>query len=199
VLQQPLRRQHLERQPHGPGGRRVVGVAREDQLLGPHQPDPAGQPLGAAEARHQPELHLRLAEPGLLAGVDQVAGHGQLAPAAEGEAVHGGDGDERQRLQGRQRPVAQRREGPRLVRRHLRHGRDVGAGHEGLLAAAGQDQGPCLGRARRHPGQRLAELAQRAGVQGVQLLGPVDGHGGHAVGHLQPQVLEGHRAHPPYR
>ena len=54
-------------------------------------PDQARQPLGAAEAGDDPELDLGLAEDRRLGGDPHVAGHRQLAAAAEGERVDGGD------------------------------------------------------------------------------------------------------------
>ena len=55
------------------------------------RPDQARQPLGAAEAGDDPELDLGLAEDGRLGGDPHVAGHRQLAAAAEGDRVDGGD------------------------------------------------------------------------------------------------------------
>src|SRR5438046_655515 len=58
--------------------------AREDHL---HRPRLAGRPreaLRPACARHDPELDLGLAELGVLAGDDHVAGHRQLAATTEG-------------------------------------------------------------------------------------------------------------------
>ena len=61
-------------------------AAGEDQVLGPGGPDQAGQPLRAAAAGDDAEQDLGLAEHGLLGGDAEVAGQGQLAPAAEGVA-----------------------------------------------------------------------------------------------------------------
>ena len=48
--------------------------------------DEAGQPLRAAEAGDDPQLHLGLAEDGRLGGDPHVAGHRQLAATAERQA-----------------------------------------------------------------------------------------------------------------
>ena len=62
-------------------------AAGEDEVLGPGRADEAGQALRAAAAGDDAEQDLRLAELGLLAGDPEVAGQGQLAAAAEGEAA----------------------------------------------------------------------------------------------------------------
>src|SRR6187549_4136895 len=49
--------------------------------------DQAGQALGAAEAGDDPQLDLRLAEDGRLGADPHVAGHRQLAAAAESDRV----------------------------------------------------------------------------------------------------------------
>jgi methyl-accepting chemotaxis protein len=66
----------------------------------------AHQPAGAAEARQQAQVHLGLAEARLRRGVDPVAGEGQLAAAAQREAVHRGDRRDRQRLECGEAPRA---------------------------------------------------------------------------------------------
>ena len=53
--------------------------------------DKARQALSAARAGYGADDDLGLAELGLLARQDDVAHHGELAAAAEREAVHGGD------------------------------------------------------------------------------------------------------------
>ena len=190
VRQELLRREHLEDQPQLPGPDGVAGVAREQQLHGPHRPHSPGQPLRAAEPGHDPEIHLRLSEACLLARVDQVAGQRHLAAAAERVSVHGGDGRHGQPLQPVQHRVAALGEPPRLGGRHARHGRDVGTGHEGALSSAGQDQ-----RARRaalHLRHHLAQLVERAGVEGVQHPRPVEGGEPDPVLDLEQHVLAGH-------
>ena len=55
-------------------------------------PDEPGQALGAAAAGDDPEEHLGQPELGVLGADPEVAGQGQLQPAAQGVAVDGGDG-----------------------------------------------------------------------------------------------------------
>src|SRR6185295_17889561 len=53
--------------------------------------DSAGQPLRAAGAGHDAEIDLRLAEHGIVASENNVAGHGELAAAAERVTCDRGD------------------------------------------------------------------------------------------------------------
>ena len=65
------------------GGDRVADQVHLQRFV---RADQARQPLGAAEAGDDPQLDLRLAEDGRLGGDPHVAGHRQLAAAAEGES-----------------------------------------------------------------------------------------------------------------
>ena len=91
--------------------------------------DQARQPLGAAEAGDDPELDLGLAEDGRLGGDPHVAGHRQLAAAAEGERVDRGD-----RRRRRSVPNSRSSAWPSSISSlaaglvHLRERLDVGAG-----------------------------------------------------------------------
>ena len=71
------------------------------------------------------------------------------------------------------------------------HLADVGAGHEGLFTAAGDDQSADI-RVRLYGGHQLVQVGQDLGIQRVQRLGTVDGrHGDEAllfqqnVGHIK--------------
>jgi hypothetical protein len=75
-----------------------------------------------------------------LAGVDEVAGQRDLAAAAEREAVDRRDHRDRQRGQLLAQRVALAGELAGLVLPHRRHRGDVGPGHEGLAARAGDDR-----------------------------------------------------------
>src|SRR5215213_3776975 len=117
---------------------RVDHVAREDQLHRLTLADESRQALGAAAAGDDAEVDLGLAEARRLAGDADVAGEGQLAAAAEAEAVDHGDDRLGEGVHG----------GEERARRHhvaLRDGgaphelTDVGAGDESLLARAGDD------------------------------------------------------------
>ena len=168
----------------------VDGGAGEDQLLGPAPADEAGQALGAAKAGDDAEARLRLAELGLLRGDPDVAGHGQLAAAAESVAVDGGDGGLGHLLQDPEGLVPQLREG--TARRGVRavHLGDVRPGHEGLLPPAGEDHHPDVLALPDLP-EAGVELVEGLGIQGVQGLGPVDGDGGDGVRRLKAYIVHG--------
>ena len=101
-------------------------------------PIAARQALRAADARHDAERDLGLAEPRSVGGDDDVAHHGELAAAAE--AVAGDGGDERlahlRHAGGRRRLIARES----LDEGKGRHLLDVGAGGEGLLRAGDDDR-----------------------------------------------------------
>ena len=70
------------------GEDRVADEVHLERLARAHQ---ARQALGAAEAGDDPELDLGLPEQRRARGDAHVAGHRELAAAAEREAVDGGD------------------------------------------------------------------------------------------------------------
>ena len=99
--------------------------------------------MRAAGAGHDAELDLGLAELRVVPGDDDVAGHRQLAAAAQGEAAHRGD----DRLADAPDPVPV---GERVLAGQV--GRvldgellDVGAGREGALPVAGEHDDPAVG------------------------------------------------------
>jgi hypothetical protein len=106
------------------GRHRIADQVHLERLVHPHQ---ARQALGAAEAGDDPELDLRLAEQRRARGDAHVAGHRQLAAAAEGQAVDRGDRRDRPRAQLLEQRVAAVNEllAGRLVHRGERL--DVGA------------------------------------------------------------------------
>ena len=69
-------------------------VARHAELARARVAHAAREALRAAEAGDDAEVHLGLAELRLVARVDEVARERELAPAAEREAVDGGDDGE---------------------------------------------------------------------------------------------------------
>ena len=141
-------------------------------------PKRAGQPLGPSGAGHDPDPDLRLAEGRIVGRHDDVAGHGQLATAAEGIAAH--RRDERQADGPELVPVPEPAARLELVGRRVDHLLDVGASREGPLALAGDDD-RATGRIRIQPPQHVRQLAERLAVQRVEHLRPVEGHDGHAV------------------
>ena len=79
------------REPEFPGLLGEHGVADGVHLEGLRDADEPRQALGAAEAGDDPELDLRLPEHRRAGRDPHVAGHRELAAAAERERVDGGD------------------------------------------------------------------------------------------------------------
>ena len=113
--------------------------AGEHQLHGDALAHQARQALRSAVAGNEAELHFGLAELGVSTGEAHGAGHGDLASAAERESVDAGDHRLAQILDQVEHRLAAMRV---LLGRDgivLREFADVGAGDEGLLARAGED------------------------------------------------------------
>ena len=145
------------------------GVPRVAELARAADPDAAGEALRAPEAGDDAEVHLGLAELRLVARVDEVAREGELAPSAEGEAVHGGEDRDRRRLDPLPQSVPEVGERPRFGRGHLAHRADVRAGRERLVPGSRQDRAVDLlvgGELHDH----VEELAQERRVDRVQLV-----------------------------
>src|SRR5581483_6527388 len=114
---------------------------REEDFLGEARADDVGEPFDAVEAIAEPELRRRHTETGILGADTDVAAHGQPQPAADAIAADHGDG--------RLGKVGDRAVGSVddhivavdrfLARTLLLEFGDVGAGHEGLAAGAGED------------------------------------------------------------
>src|SRR3989442_8173795 len=92
----------------------------------------AGQGVGPAIAGCDAELHLGLAELGVLTRDAQVAGHRELAPAAQREAVHRRDHRLPTRLEPPQHGLAAQRAGLTVERALLGEVSAVGPRHAGL-------------------------------------------------------------------
>jgi hypothetical protein len=148
----------------------------------------------AARSRHtgaDAELDLGLAEFRQLAGDAQVARHRQLAPAAEGKAVHCGDDRLPAALEPAEHRLALQRAGLAVDRALARDLGNVGTGHERLGPRAGHDHATdvCFVL---HPLDRLAQLPDDGGVERVEFVGAVNGDAGDAVGEIEEQGGEGH-------
>ena len=167
----------------------VDRLAREHELLGPGDTDAAQQAARPAEAGDDPEVHFGLTEARAARRVDPVAGAGELTAAAEGVAVHRGDRRHRERLEGRERGVAQAAEGLGLERTVRLHLGDVGAGREGA-ALAGEHHGAHLAPLRQLAAAREQGFERRA-IEGVQRLRPVEREHHHGAA-----ILGADRIHP---
>ena len=124
-------------------------IARQQQLERALAPGEARQPLRSAEGRRHAEIDFRLGETRALAGDGQMHGLGDLAAAAERQAVDRGDDRFPEGFEPRGHGLAAPDE--------VAHGRiaalanahrefvDVGAGGKGAFARAGQDHGAHAG------------------------------------------------------
>ena len=104
----------------------------------PSRRRPGGRAAGCRRARDDAELDLGLPELRALGGVDEVAAQRELAAAAEREAIDRGDPRLLRRLDRVANARAVLDERRRLLRGHLRHLGDIGAGDECFHAAAGE-------------------------------------------------------------
>src|SRR5438067_146307 len=124
---------------------RFVGVdhvARQNEVQGVPFAHETRQALRAAVAGCDAELHLRLAELCGLTRDPQMARHGELAAAAQGVAVHGGDDRLAAGFEAAQHRLAAQRPGLAVEWALLREIRDVGAGDERLGAGAREEGTP---------------------------------------------------------
>jgi len=122
------------------GPLRIDLGAAEDELLGAAHADDPGEALGAAPPGDEADQDFRLAEKSLLRREADVAGHRNLHPAAQREAVHRGDDGLRHDLHLPEGFVPQFHKCERLLRTQALHLGDVGAGHEGPVPRPGEDQ-----------------------------------------------------------
>ncbi len=125
------------------------GAAGEDQLLRESDRRGAGESLGPSPPRNDPQVDLGLAQLGVGRGVPDVAGQGELAAAAEREAVDGCDGRLAHRLEQPARLVAERAPLLRLVDVQPAHVLDVRSGDEGSVARAREDDDSRVDTARK--------------------------------------------------
>ena len=154
---------------------RGVLPAQEPDLLGLLRPDEARQQRGAVAAVEAPDLRAGLAEAGVVGGDREVADHVEHVPAADRVAGHHRDDRLRQPAHldvevGHVEAADARAAGHVAgVAAHVL----VAARAEGERALAGEDDhadGGVLAR----PLERVRDLDERLGAEGVPHLGPVD-------------------------
>ena len=164
---------HLVDETHLQRALRADVPAGENHVERRLQPDPARQPLRAAHARDEAELHFRKRERRLrMVGADAVAaGERHLEPAAEAGAVNRGDDGNAQlsRRSSRAWPV-------RLIAPHRRPTDleelfDVGAGDE-AVGFAGDQHEPLNERVVLDSPECVFEFAARLDAQRVDRLSP---------------------------
>ncbi len=147
------------------------------------------QALGAAVARYQAEVHLRLPEFCLFPGNTQVAGHGKFTTSPQSKAVdrcHNGFGktfDQEKNI------LSALRKCRALRRIQSAEFGNVRTGHEGFFACAGEHHAFQSGDVPAFVAKESAQFKHGLGVQGVQRLFPADGDDGDAVRNLDLQIL----------
>ena len=148
-------------------------------MLGHAHAHQTGQALGAAEAGGDAKAHLGLAEHGIVGADADVAGHGQLTAAAQGETVHRGDDRQGEALNHQEDVIPQLAEGLALRLGHGGHGADVGARHKALVPRAGEHHaahGVLVDAL-----ESGLQVGQHLWVQRVESLGPVNGENRHSA------------------
>jgi len=169
VSTQAMRDRHdAAYQPRALGLDGVHAPAGEAKLHGLGFADGAGEPLRAAGAGHDAEIDLWLAEGGIVAGKNNVAGHGELAAAAERVARDRRD----DRLAAIADAVERRDEiaAIGLDEGLLVHLLDVDAGGKRLLAAGDDDAADF--RIGLEAVKRAVELLDEERIQRVQRMRP---------------------------
>ena len=130
------------------------------------------QALGTTSARDDAQLDLGLAELGVVGGDDEVAHHRQLATPAQGKTADRRNHRFAHRADGF--PVA----GDEILCVHIGkvvagHGTNVGPSGKGFFAAG--DDHAANGGVGVIGLERGAQLVHQLAVQGIELLGPVEG------------------------
>src|SRR5581483_10140261 len=120
----------------------VDRAARVDQVLGDADAAQPREALRPAPPGHDPEVDLGLPELRPRRRIAEVARERELAAAAEGEPVYGGDRRLRHRLEEAAGLVAERAPALRPLGVEAAHVLDVGPGDERLLARTGEHDGP---------------------------------------------------------
>ena len=116
-----------------------MGRAGADGRERPIEGDQARRALGTAVAGQDPQVHLVLTEPRVLASDPNVAGHRELATAAEGEAVDASDDGFAQAFDAAEDALASAGEGFAGFGIGCGEFSNISAGGEGLLACAGEE------------------------------------------------------------
>ena len=115
-----------------------------DQFFCLSHADRADKALGSAKAGRDAEARFGLAEQCVFRSDADIAAQGQLAAAAEREAVDRRDDGHRQLLNLAEYRVALRAERAAFVGCHGAHGADIGTGDERFRARAGNDEAACF-------------------------------------------------------
>ena len=176
-------------EPDAIGLLRADHLAGQDELQGAALADQPRQPLRSAAARNESQRDFGLAEFRVLHRDPDGAGHRRLAAAAERKAIDGRDHRLAEILDEIEHLLSEAAGLFGLERADMRELADVGAGDERLVAGAGQDDAAHRGVVPRIleggpqilPGRR---------IQGVEHLGPIDGHIGDRALFLVEDIRE---------
>lgn len=151
------------------------GAAAEEEFLGAALADGAGEELGAAGTGHDAEGDFGEGEAGGGGGVDEVAGERDLAAAAIGGAVDGGDDRDRAGDQGGGHALEDVVLGLPLGVGHSAALLEVAAGAEGAVAGAGEDDGAAGVGVGGEGAEDVEQVEAHLGVEGVHGGGAVEG------------------------
>ncbi len=154
----------------------LIGAPQQAQLQGGGAAAQAQQALAAAEAGDQAEVDFRLADLGGIRGDAQVAGHRQFQATAQCETIHACDDRLGHAFDLAHQRLAQQREITSLNGAESVHFRDVGTGHERLGARPGQYHDAHLRIGGGVP-EGIGQGLQGRGVEGIELVRALDGHG----------------------
>ncbi len=173
------------------------GFLRGDDLAGEQQLErgaaagEAGQSLGAAVSGQEAELDFGLAEAGSVCGKAEGAGHGEFASAAEGKAVDAGEDGLAAGFHVAEDGLAAEGEG--LAFGGVEGGdlADVGAGGEGLVARAGEEDDTDGGVVHEVVDGEV-DLGKEFSAEGVEDLSAVDGQGGEGRLEIEEDVIIKH-------
>ena len=138
-------------------------------------PHEFGQTVGAAETGDDAQPHFGLAETGIRGADAYVASHGNLAASAQGKAVDCSDDGNGEGLDFAEHVGTLLAEGGAFVEAQMGHFADVGSGHKGLFAVAGDDEGACV---LRQVVEGIVQFAQNGAVECIERFGSRDGKGG---------------------
>jgi propionyl-CoA synthetase len=168
------------------------GVAEHQQPGRVPQPDQPGQQVGRAHVRAgQPDLGEQEREPGRRGAHAEVGGQRDHRAGPGRHAVHGRDDRHRAFAHEPDHLTGHPGEGQQLVRRHGQGDPDdlvdVPARAE-RPAAAPNDQDSHIAPLR-ELGEQVAQVGVRFEGERVELVRPVEGHGGHPVVQREAEVL----------
>ena len=174
---------------------RIHGVAGQKHLHRLGLADQTRQPLRTAVAGDNSQLHLRLGKAGVLGGDAKRAGHGKLAASSQRGAVDCCNRWLPQILDQAQHLVTLLGAGAAFGRLHPGQFINIGSGSKSLLPTSGQDHHPHLFLAAQLL-KTIENIPYRLKIQGIALLGTVQGHNGHSVPNFKQEIFVRHRKKP---